>query len=89
MNDINLNISADLSEEWAFAVQSKDFIDGRLNETNDRSTEFDVFTVKFLGSINIDVPNSEEATALAIKSITSIAKCKLLAISCLPNAYRS
>lgn len=74
-NPLYISIALDNDDDWNFATKLTE-----LSESNEENGyerhDSDIFHVKFIGKTNIDSPKSEEATAKAIKSIISTAKCK-------------
>lgn len=69
--------SPELNEDWSFSINLKDFAEiPEENELDNDSPHLDMFQVKFLGSIDVESPKSEEETAAAIKKIVSQSKGK-------------
>lgn len=70
-----ITIALDNDDDWNFATKLTE-----LSESNEESAyeshDSDIFHVKFIGKTRIESPKSEEATANAIKTIISTAKCK-------------
>lgn len=65
----------ELNEDWAFAINLKDFAEiPEENEIDNDSPLLDMFQVKFLGSLEVESPKSEQETAAAIKKIVSQSK---------------
>lgn len=85
MNYINLKSTkpyqfvsfAELNDDWSLATSLKDFSEYGENEMADDTSDFDIFPVKYLGCTQTELPRSEEATAVAIKSIIATAKGSL------------
>lgn len=66
-----------MNEEWGFAISLKDFAEyPEDNEIENDSPELEIFQLKYLGSLEVESPKSEEETAAAIKKIISASKSK-------------
>lgn len=68
---------SDADDDWTFErnlTEPLDTIDE--NEKCHELSDLEIFQVKYLGSTTVDTPKSEKATANAIKSIITSAKCK-------------
>lgn len=74
--------STDVGENWAFASKLSDLSENFDDDGGEnRFSDLEIFTVKFLGSTTVKAAKSDEATANAIKNIISTAKGERIHIS--------
>lgn len=74
----------DVGENWAFASKLSDVSENFEDDGGEnRFSDLEIFTVKFLGCTTVKAAKSEIATASAIKNVLSAAKGECPHFNCI------
>lgn len=64
----------EMTDDWLLSNSSKNLSDYDDKQMYNENVEFEIFQVKYLGSIDIEMPHSKQITATAIKRLIALAK---------------